>query len=434
MQLTTQSVARLGCMKQDDCSSDGCHYCISQWKSEGGDLYAATRWLHPARQGTLSLPTEEITLRVEASTLLLEPQVREPYETHRIPPEWCRSMCLCAHWTEQTMCAIAVYVNDIVLLTNTEAEKFAIKKQLKEGFKMNDPGKLHYLLSITVQIKDGTVTLDQHQYLTKLLEKFGLQDAKEVSTPLDPNIKLVKEDNYSTLVDPMRYQSPVGSRLYTAMATRADIAHAVGVLSRFSASPNKAHNDCCKTCVPLLSEKNSGPKIDVHKAECVCETLGYSDADLAGQPGWQTLNKWECVHDRRSSCELAQQTPSYCSSVNSRGRVCSTDINIPGSCLDAPPATDSGTRTWVCHDLWGQSGVNQDDTQPVLHSRTKHIDIRYHYIRETVAEGTGSTALSNERYVRWHSDKTTGKRTVWDIERKSRTVLTLLSSTSNSDC
>ena len=141
-------------------------------------------------------------------------------------------MSLCA--LDRMNHVLAVYIDDIVLLTITEAEMLAIKKQLKKGFKMKDMGKRHYLLGITVQIKDGTVTLDQHQYLTKLVEKFGLQDAKEVSTPLDPNVKLVKEGNYSASVDLTHYQSLVGSLLYVVMATRPDIAHAVGVLGRFS--------------------------------------------------------------------------------------------------------------------------------------------------------------------------------------------------------
>ena len=185
--------------------------------------------------------------------------------------------CVFVRIGQNKLCVLAVYVDDIVLLTNTEAEMLAIKTQLKKGFKMKDMGKLHYLPGITVQIKDGTVTLDQHQYLTQLLEKFGLQDAKEASTPLDPNVKLVKEDNYSTLVDLTRYQPLVGSLLYTAMATRPDIAHAVGVLGRFSASPNEAHMTAAKRVCRYL-KRTVDLKL-MYTEQSVCKTLGYSGAD-----------------------------------------------------------------------------------------------------------------------------------------------------------
>ena len=89
------------------------------------------------------------------------------------------------------VCALAVYVDDIVILTKMDEEMLFIKKQLSEKFKMKDLGELHYLLGVQVQRKDGTITLDQQQYLTKLLMKFGLSDAKTVSTLLDPSVWLL---------------------------------------------------------------------------------------------------------------------------------------------------------------------------------------------------------------------------------------------------
>ena len=79
---------------------------------------------------------------------------------------------------------------------------------------MKDMGKLHYLLGISVQMQDGKVMLDQKQYLINILRKFGLEDAKTVSTPSDQNVKLDKEDGYSNPVDATYYQSLVGSLLY----------------------------------------------------------------------------------------------------------------------------------------------------------------------------------------------------------------------------
>ena len=59
--------------------------------------------------------------------------------------------------------------------------------------------------------------------------------------PMDLNVKLVKDDSYSKKVDTVQYQSMVGSLLHAARATHPDIAHAVGVVSKFNATPTQAH-------------------------------------------------------------------------------------------------------------------------------------------------------------------------------------------------
>ena len=118
---------------------------------------------------------------------------------------------------------LAVYIDHIIIITKSENEMSAIKKQLCEGFKLKDMGEIHYLLEMSVQRKDDKVMLDQQQYLMNLLKKFELENVKTVSTPFDPNIKLEKDDGYSNPVDTTYYQSLVGSLLYAAMATQPDI-------------------------------------------------------------------------------------------------------------------------------------------------------------------------------------------------------------------
>ena len=74
-----------------------------------------------------------------------------------------------------------------------------------------------------------------------MFEKYGLSEANTVSTPMDPNVKLVKDDGYSKKVNPIHYQSMVGSLLHAARATYPDIAHAVSTVSKFNAEPTQAH-------------------------------------------------------------------------------------------------------------------------------------------------------------------------------------------------
>ena len=74
----------------------------------------------------------------------------------------------------------------------------------------------------------------------------GLANANAVSTPVDCNIKLVKNDHVSKPTDQVEYQSMVGSLLYIAMCTRPDIIQAVGAVTKFCSNPTEAHKTAVK--------------------------------------------------------------------------------------------------------------------------------------------------------------------------------------------
>ena len=81
----------------------------------------------------------------------------------------------------------------------------------------------------------------QPAYIEKLLNKFGMQDAKPVSTPVDTSVNIIKATDNDDCVDQQLYQSAIGSLLYLSVGTRPDITYAVSNLTRFSAMPTKQH-------------------------------------------------------------------------------------------------------------------------------------------------------------------------------------------------
>lgn len=76
----------------------------------------------------------------------------------------------------------------------------------------------------------GDVWIGQSGYICKVLERFGMQDAKSMVTPVDTSAKLVKAVEEDVMFDKGVYQSAVGSLLYLSTGTRPDIAFAVGTL------------------------------------------------------------------------------------------------------------------------------------------------------------------------------------------------------------
>ena len=179
-------------------------------------------------------------------------------------------------------CIVAVYVDDLIIATKTPEEMQEVKQLLSSQFQMKDMGELHYCLGITIEQDkaERSIGLHQKQYLLKMLKKFKLEDAKPVSTPADPNVKLCKDDGVSKSVDSSKYQSMVGSLLYAAIATRPDISQAVAVVSKYNSNPSEAHLTAVKRILRYLKGT-----LDItlkYRKSDQGEVLGYSDADYAG--------------------------------------------------------------------------------------------------------------------------------------------------------
>ena len=151
--------------------------------------------------------------------------------------------CIFVSSERANLAIVAVYVDDLIIITETPETMKKIKDNLAMRFKMKDLGKLHYCLGISIEYdKDkGHLWMHQRQYIQPLLERYGLSQAKPSVTPADINVKLVKNDGVSKSVDRVSYQSMVGNLLYASIATRPDIAQAVGAVSKFNSCPTEAH-------------------------------------------------------------------------------------------------------------------------------------------------------------------------------------------------
>ena len=149
---------------------------------------------------------------------------------------------------------IAVYVDDLLVLTKTEHVMDDIKAILCERFKLKDMGQLHYCLGISIMEnkENSTLYIHQNQYIENMLKKFNMSDSKIVSTPTDVNVKLCKDDGFSQAVDKVLYQSLVESLLNTAIATRPDISYVLGVVAQFCDSPNQSQPTAAKCILRFL--------------------------------------------------------------------------------------------------------------------------------------------------------------------------------------
>ena len=94
--------------------------------------------------------------------------------------------------------------------------------------------------------KNKTLTLSQADYVEKVLQRFSMENAKALSTPLLGHLKLTKEmcpktQEEEEKMSKVLYASAIGSLMYAMVCTRLDIAHAVGVVSRYMSHPGIKH-------------------------------------------------------------------------------------------------------------------------------------------------------------------------------------------------
>ncbi|CAN0888961.1 Retrovirus-related Pol polyprotein from transposon TNT 1-94, partial [Linum grandiflorum] len=129
----------------------------------------------------------------------------------------------------------------------------SLKKDLSKSFDMKDLGPAKQILGMEIarDRKAGKLWLSQEKYIERVLDRFNMKNAKSVSTPLATHFKLSKKacpatEKEKEAMSSIPYSSAVGSLMYAMVCTRPDIAHAVGLVSRFLSNPGKTHWEAVK--------------------------------------------------------------------------------------------------------------------------------------------------------------------------------------------
>ena len=287
---------------------------------------------------------------------------------------------------------LLLYVDDMLVAGSDIQEINRLKKQLSSKFEMKDLGSARQILGMSI-IRDrvaGTLKLSQEKYIQKVLEKFSMSDAKARSTPLGSNLKLSKSQSPKKEADKAEmakipYASAVGSLMYAMVCTRPDIAHAVGVVSRFMSNPGKEHWEGVKWLLRYL-KGTADVTLCFSKKKVSLE--GFSDADLGG-----------CDDSGKSTTgyvfTIGGTAISWMSRLQKSVALSTTEAEY----MALAEATKE--LIWLKNFL-SELGLKQEDCalhcdnesavhlakNPVFHSRTKHIKLRYHFVRDHISEGT----------------------------------------------
>jgi hypothetical protein len=276
-----------------------------------------------------------------------------------------------------------IYVDDIIFGSTNKSFCEEFSKIMTDRFEMSMMGVLTFFLGFQIkQVKEGTF-ISQTKYTHDILKKFGMDKAKPIKTPMGTNGHL-DLDLGGTSVDQKVYRSMIGSLLYLC-ASRPDIMLSVCMCARFQAAPKDCHLRAVKRIMRyLVLTPNLGlwyPKGSRF------ELLGYSDADYAG-----------CKVDRKSTsgtCQFLGRSLVSWSSKKQNSVALSTaeaEYVAAGSCCAQllwmrQTLKDYGYAMNHIPLLCDNESAIKIAYNPCEHSRTKHIDIRHHFLRDHAIKG-----------------------------------------------
>ena len=293
--------------------------------------------------------------------------------------------CIYTRVSNGLLCIVAVYVDDFIIASSCDTEISKLKLDLSERYKMKDLGLLRNFLGVSIVQDENSIFIHQTDFVKSLLRKFEFDNAKPVKTPVDVSIKLQKADDNSEPFDVEKYQSAVGSILYLSTRTRPDLTFAANNVARYSSNPTQQHWIAVKRIFRyLVGTVNFG--LHYSKQDSL-NCVGYSDSDWAGD-----------INDRKS-------TSGYCFTMS--GALISWRTSKQ-SCVALSTAeaeyvalaAASQEAIWFkqlfadlhCTEIARSPMIINEDNQacmsiaknPVSHSKTIHIDIKVHFIREQI--------------------------------------------------
>ena len=143
------------------------------------------------------------------------------------------------HSLDGKIAILIVYVDDIILIGDDEAEMINMKNTLSQEFEIKDLGALRYFLGMEVAQTSKGISVSQRKYVLDLLEETGMLGCRPTDIPMEQNGKL-SDDEESPSIDKGQYQRLVGKLIYLSH-TRLEIAFLVSVVIQFMHTPIKEH-------------------------------------------------------------------------------------------------------------------------------------------------------------------------------------------------
>ncbi|GJR21018.1 putative ribonuclease H-like domain-containing protein [Tanacetum coccineum] len=272
-----------------------------------------------------------------------------------------------------------VYVDDIIFGSTKKSLCVEFEHMMHKRFQMSSMGELNFFLGLQVKQKDDGFFISQNKYVVDILKKFDFSLVKITITPIETNKALLK-DKEAEDMDVYLYRSMIGSLMYLT-ASRPDIMFAVCACARFQVTPKVSHLHAVKRIFRYLKGQ---PKLGLwYPRDSPFDLEAFSDSDYVGASldrksttgGCQFLGKrlisWQCK--KQTIVANSTTEAEYVAATNYYGQV----LWIQNQMLDYG---FNFMNTKIYFDNESTICIMKN---PVFYSKTKHTEIRHHFIRDS---------------------------------------------------
>ncbi|GJR72569.1 putative ribonuclease H-like domain-containing protein [Tanacetum coccineum] len=272
-----------------------------------------------------------------------------------------------------------VYVDDIIFGSTKKSLCDEFEGLMHKRFQMSSIGELTFFLGLQVQQKDDGIFISQDKYVAEILKKFDFVTMKTTSTPIEINKALVKDEE-AEAIDVHLYRSMIRSLMYLT-TSRPDIMFAVCACARFQVTPKISHLHVVKRIFRYLKGQ---PKLVLwYPRDLPFDLEAFSDSDYVGASldrksttgGCQFLGKrlilWQCK--KQTIVANSTTEAEYVAAAN----CCRHVLWIQNQMIDYG-FNFMNTMIYIDNESTICIGKNL-----VFHSKTKHIEIRHHFIRDS---------------------------------------------------
>jgi hypothetical protein len=137
---------------------------------------------------------------------------------------------------------LVVYVDDILIMRHQDGESFAnrIVEKINSKYEVKDMGEVDFYLGAKIHRNAQGIMIEQSGFANEVLKRFGMEDCKEIATPMEERLELKSWSEGDELTD-KPYRSLVGSLMYLYLVSRPDIGYSICTLSKFLEKPTKEH-------------------------------------------------------------------------------------------------------------------------------------------------------------------------------------------------
>jgi hypothetical protein len=286
---------------------------------------------------------------------------------------------------------VVVAVDDLTLASNSLDFLLKMKKELAKKFEFTDAGDVHWLLGIEIKRnrKLGTIALSQRSYIDMLLERFNLQDANPLSIPMEPSAKLSVDQCPTTErecneMKNVPYREIIGSLMYAALATRPDISFVTSTLGQFMHNPGKTHWEAAKRVLRYLKGTR---ELELVLGSTKNGLTPYTDADHASQEHRHSIMGYAVLIDGGAISWSSKKQPIVALSTTEAEYIAAAHATKEVIWIRTFLAEITRPLTEPTMLLCDNQSAIALTQSTQFHARTKHIDIRYHFIREAVSGG-----------------------------------------------